>query len=647
MKNIFFPAEKISFIKSCTDERCKALLTEIMKQSDNALCSKALDEQSVQVDGEGFAIQHENYGNAAGPFSANMSLLAFAYEITQDEKYFLKAKELMLKYCSYSRWHGKGAIGKGELVTGNFLTGMSYGWAAFSDKFTDEEKEYIAQRTYTLGIRAQFDDWVIPETKIHCFDTMGHNWWPVCVSSGALAAITMSDYLPDTRSLADEACKGLKEWFYYQGNPINMKPATFDNGAFYEGVNYYNYALFEYLRFSEAYIAVTGKPPFDDEDIIRRSAKFFVNTFYPSSRDDYVVGFGDGDAVQFSTCIPFMLSRYPDLGILRFYINRRTHSESISILSRLMNFESIYLLPEKVPEKLSVCYENIGWAVFRDSFNEDSTLLAVKCGDSWNHAHCDAAHFVFFRNGNPEIFDSQCCSYGNDIYRDYYVQSRAHNVVLWEGEGQCTDDHHHHVRPKGELYNFTDEGKYRYVCADASGPMGRHFRKHLRHFIWADDIIIIYDDIWAYREGEASFLLHAENNSCFRMLTPAEERTEHGYLGNDIREVTFSSFSRKTDALGRVKFISALCLGGNESPLFEEEEDFYKITYNGKKIYINILSDNRVMHRNCFNTFDGIVTDAAVLIDNNGEYFIVNGSSVRKDGKSIFDVLTRITGKIN
>ena len=53
------------------------------------------------------------------------------------------------------------------------------------------------------------------------------------------------------------------------------------------------------------------------------------------------------------------------------------------------------------------------------------------------------------------------------------------------------------------------------------------------------------------------------------------------------------------------------------------------------------------MHRNCFNTFDGIVTDAAVLIDNNGEYFIVNGSSVRKDGKSIFDVLTRITGKIN
>ncbi len=647
MKNIFFPSEKMEFIRTCSDERCKELFGKVMNAAEKALESVALNEESVQVSGEGYAVQHENYGEASGPFAGNMHCLAFAYEYTKEEKYFLKAKELMLKYCSYSRWHGKGALGKGELITGAFLTGMSFGWAAFEDKFSEEEKKYLADRIYTLGIRAQLDDWLLPGTKIHCFDTMGHNWWPVCVSTGALAAITMSEYLPDGKLLADKAAEGLREWFAYKGNPINMKPATLDNGAFYESVGYYNYALFEYLRFSEAYIAVTGKAPFDDREIIEKAAEFFVNTFYPSSKDDYIVGFGDSDGIQFGSAVPLMLSRYPDMGILRFYVNRRTHSENEDNLLRLIRFKELYLMPEEEPKNLNACYKNIGWAIFRDSFNEDSTMLAVKCGDSWNHAHCDASHFIFYKNGIPEIFDSHRCSYGNDIYRDYYVQSKAHNVVLFNGKGQFPDDHHHHVRPKGELYNFTDAGKYRYVCADASGPMGRHFRKHLRHFIWADDIIIIYDDIWAYEKGEANLLLHAEDKNSFTMLTPAEERTETGFLGNDIHEVTFKSYNRKTDSYGRVKFVSALCLNSSITPVFEETEDAYKITYGDKKIYINILSDNRVMHRNCFNTFDGILTDAAVLVDNKGEYFVVNGSIVRKDGKSFLDAFARITDKIN
>lgn len=647
MKNIFFPEKKLEFIKNCKEENCIRLYQKALEAADKALELTPLDEESVQVDGEGYAIQHENYGNAAGPFAGGMHCLSFAYAVTGEMKYFEKARELMLKYCSYSRWYGKGSIGKGELITGHFLTGMSYGWAAFSELFNEEDKKYLADRIYTLGIRAQLDDWVLPGTKIHCFDTMGHNWWPVCVSSGALAAIIMSDYLPDTKELADKCCKGLEAWFNYKGNPINMKPASLDNGAFYESVGYYNYALFEYLRFSEGYIAVTGKTPFDDREIIRKSAEFFINTFYPSTENDYVVGFGDSDGMQFLSSVPFMLSRYPELGILRYYISHLSHSENDDILNRLINYRELYLLPEEKPEKLSVCYDKIGWAVFRDSFEFNSRLLAVKCGDSWNHAHCDAAHFIFYKDGIPEIFDSHRCLYGNEIYRDYFVQSKAHNVVLFNGNGQCHDDHHHHVRPKGELYNFTDNGRYRYVCADASGPMGRYFRKHLRHFIWTDDIIIIYDDIWAYEKGEANFLLHAEDNTCFTMLTPCERRTENGYLGHEVKEVEFSSYNKETDDYGKVKFVSAICTDNSITPIFEETDNGYKITYGSKKIYINCLSDHSVMHRNCFNTFDGILTDAIALIEDRDEYFVVNGSIIRKDSRIILDEFARITGKVN
>ena len=53
------------------------------------------------------------------------------------------------------------------------------------------------------------------------------------------------------------------------------------------------------------------------------------------------------------------------------------------------------------------------------------------------------------------------------------------------------------------------------------------------------------------------------------------------------------------------------------------------------------------MHRNCFNTFDGILTDATVLIDNSGKYSVVNGSIIRKDGEIILDEFERITAEIN
>ena len=93
--------------------------------------------------------------------------------------------------------------------------------------------------------------------------------------------------------------------------------------------------------------------------------------------------------------------------------------------------------------------------------------------------------------------------------------------------------------------------------------------------------------------------------------------------------------------------ISALACHGNMVHPNKEIADGYKVTHGDLKIYFNILADGRVMHRNCFNTFDGITTDAMMLAVSGNEYFVVNGSSVRKNGKSILDVFARITDKIN
>ncbi|MBR3954965.1 MAG: heparinase II/III family protein [Clostridia bacterium] len=646
MECLYFSSAIVTLWKNSEDPIVRKLCATALAAAENALQLQVVSEASVQVNGEGYVVQHENYGDACGPFCGNMLNLAFGYYYTQDAAYFEKAKELMLAYAQYEKWHGKGFKGRGELNTGHFCVGMAYGYACFGSLLTDAEREIIVQGTYKLGILPLLEDWLLPGTKIHAFDTMGHNWWPVCVSDGAFAAIIMCDALPDAEHLADLAASGLVQWFAYKGNPVNNKLASIDNGAFYEGVGYYNYTLNEYLQFAYAYEKIRGKAPFDDRAVMSAAADFFVNTAYPSSQDDYFVGFGDCDGNGFSDCVLYLLARFPELATLRWYVQNRTKHTTDSAVFRLLHYNNIYSLPVQTPSQLSVCYKNNGWAIFRDSFAKDSTMLAVKCGDSWNHSHNDAGHFILYRNGKYEIFDSACCSYANEIYRDYYVQSYSHNVVLFNGKGQDWRDHHDHIRMRGRLYHFTDEPGFRYVVADATGPMGRWFRKHLRHFVWLKDFILIYDDIQSYEPGTVSFLLHAEENSCFNMLTPCSVSEPHGYIGNDVQNCTYLSYDQPTDEGGRAKFISVLSLHDGLNPTMTEEDYGFHVQCGDTTVYINLSSDGRIMHNNCLTEMGGYFTDAIMLAEVENDIFAVNASVIRRNGEIILDSLARTTKKI-
>ena len=243
MDCLYFSSVMIAEWKQSKDETKQALLTVALQAAEKALELRVIPETETRVDGEGLAVQHENYGAACGPFCGNILNLAFGYYYTGDSAYFEKAKALMLAYAQYERWHGRGFRGGSELNTGHFSVGMAYGYACFGALLTDEEREIVVQGTYKLGIRPLLEDWLLPGTKVHAFDTMGHNWWPVCVSSGAFAAVVMRDALPECDRLAELAADGLRQWFAYEGNPVNNKLASIDDGAFYEGVNYFNYTL--------------------------------------------------------------------------------------------------------------------------------------------------------------------------------------------------------------------------------------------------------------------------------------------------------------------------------------------------------------------------------------------------------------------
>ncbi|MBE6657974.1 MAG: hypothetical protein E7604_05955 [Ruminococcaceae bacterium] len=598
--------------------------------------------------------------------------LAFAYYYTGGGDYLARARKQLIAVLDDPRWES-GDFPRTDLRTASLCEQMAVGYSLFADEIPAEDRRRIALTTWERGIAPLIREWVAPGHKVHAFDTMGHNWWPVCVASGAFAGIVMQDDLvgygiAEAPAYVQMAVDGLAAWFAYPGNPMNVKPASLDHGAFYEGVTYLDYLLHEYLQFAIAYRAITGVHPFDDTPYLLDCADFLVYTSYASSKGerDYYINFGDADGYGYLHAPLHLLAYGIDHPGLR-WLAQNFSDQTAEPLLRLRAYENVYDRPAYPPQATSVCYDRVGWAIFRDSWDKDAAMLAVKCGDTWNHAHADAGHFVLYRDGVNEIFDTGSpVSYSNPKYIPYYTDSSAHNTVLFEGRGQdFRDNYKNHAHTPGHLYHFVDGPGFRYIMADATGPMSRYFRKHHRHFVWVDGAVVIYDDIECYDCGRVSYVLHAEASNCHRMLTPCTTEIHEGWVepvhGSGELEKPYKRYTVNTDTEGHAKFVSVLLLDESITPVLEEMENnachmaseetktSYRLTLGETVVYINTRADGKVMHRNCDNVMDGIYTDAELMVCKNGmPYAVVNGSVVRegREGRWALDVWARITGTI-
>ncbi|MBI4873924.1 MAG: heparinase II/III-family protein [Acidobacteria bacterium] len=382
--------------------------------------------------------------------------------------------------------------------TARFCFGYGAGYDAIHEFLSADDRKKIAAGMIRLGVLPTLDDWVLPEKRIHALDSMGHNWWSVCVAMAGVAALALIGDDPRAPGWAEAVLRGLAEWFGYRGNVLQNKPANFDPaGAFYESLGYTDYALSEYLRFRLAYSNTyrgRRQPRFAPLD---KTADFFLRTLYPTSSGFYTPNLGDGSLRQRSAPRVRLLVEtgfaHPSAG---WYLKKTAGNEAPDPLELLSSRPVPSAPPGKLPQ--SVLYSEIGWAAMRSSWKDDATFLAMKSGFAWNHAHADAGSFLMFHAGEPLIADSGACSYSRREYGDYYVQSRALNVILFNGEGEPREDIRHGLK---------------YVYADATGPMSRYFSRNYRHWLWIGNAILIFDDVLAHEAGRLDWLLHYDGKA--------------------------------------------------------------------------------------------------------------------------------------
>ncbi len=640
--------------------------------------------------------------------ASDLQELGLAYRMTSDARFGEKIKKILIQVIAQETWEGEDLLKRtppwrGGLGTAHTSFYVAIGYDCAWNYLTPIERKQIAAGIVKVGIKPAMEDWMTPETNLHTFDTMGHNWWSACVDMAGFAALAVKNEIPEAQKWAEEISQTSVEWFNFSGNVMDNKPVSFDfDGGFYESINYANFGFSQYLLFRLAFQNTLPEVKMPEIPVMEKMADFFIQTTYYSKNGPMSVNFGDSNIKRNgNACVVLLWNLGFHKDRYAWYLQKTlkgTDKEGIELDSPnglILHPDLPKLLDLNLPGlPESKLFSDMGWAILRDSWSDDATMLGIKCGMTWNHSHADAGSYILYHQGRNLIIDSGNSWYGSPTYSQYFCQSEAHNVVLFNGKAQNRKDPYFGVKNEGHLYNLLDAGSLKYIYADATGPTSRWFTRNYRHFLWIGNVIFVIDDLESYEPGKFEWLLHFDGESkrhgldlsikdgdaevLVRPLYP--ETFPDGGLPHDFPEkmrleekqglknhqphvkLSYWSVSHFQDT-DRTKFVTAIILNKNQFksalPKIErfDGKDFLgvRITQNGQtsEIYLNLLADGRIKHRNSLNLMNGWNTDAYLtaltfpegvdrtLPRNIKQLFIADGSFLRRDGKPVIHALSK------
>ncbi|MFN8348685.1 MAG: heparinase II/III family protein [Spirosomataceae bacterium] len=455
----------------------------------------------------------------------HLETLTLAYCMTGEQKYAERAKTLLLEWVNRAQWDGM------DDRTPRWNSGLNSARGCFQTAIAFDgiynylppaERIDIARKMVKSGIEPAMKDWVSEDSRIHTLNSMGHNWWSAVVYEAGIASLAIMNEEPKAKEWAEEVMRASKEWFAFQGSVLENKPSTFDvNGGFYESVSYANFGVSEYLTFRLAWTNLFGKIAMPYDETLQKTVDWFINTSYPTSKHRLMsLNFGDSnDYANGERPAKLMIALGLGKKHYQWYLHEIGNSEGREDMNINTPLGLLYhgqwnsktaqignpQLTITNPLPTAAIYQAMGWSILRSSWEKDATLLGVKSGYTWNHAHADAGSFVLYHKGQYLLIDGGDVSYGLPEYSSYFVRSEAHNVMLFNGKAQDPQDQYHAVKTSGSLHHLINSGTFKYLMADATGPTSRYFLRNYRHFLWIGDVILVLDDVKTYEAGKFEF----------------------------------------------------------------------------------------------------------------------------------------------
>lgn len=347
-------------------------------------------------------------------------ILSYAYRMTGQEKYLVRAEQEMLKAASFSDWNPSHFLDVGEMT---MALGVGYDW--LYPALSEASRRTIREAIVEKGFKPSYD------TAYNWFVDAEHNWNQVCNGGLAFGAIAVAESEPEwAQKIIDRAIDKVR---------LPMRHYAPD-GAYPEGPGYWGYGtLFNVLLIGGL------ESTFGTDYGLSQMPGFMQTGTYEMQMVGPLIkhfNYMDNSYEPESSSAPFWFySKTQDPSVL---------CQQVSILQRdtAKKYLKDRVLPAMLiwgagaPMEKAVAPQETFWAgrgntpvcVMRSGWGDpNARFVGVKLGSpSINHGHMDVGSFVFEADGVRWAIDLGSEDYNTTETRGVDLWNMAQQSQRWD-----------------------------------------------------------------------------------------------------------------------------------------------------------------------------------------------------------------------
>lgn len=347
-------------------------------------------------------------------------ILSYAYRMTGQEKYLVRAEQEMLKAASFSNWNPSHFLDVGEMT---MALGVGYDW--LYPALSEASRRTIREAIVEKGFKPSYD------TAYNWFVDAEHNWNQVCNGGLAFGAIAVAESEPEwAQKIIDRAIDKVR---------LPMRHYAPD-GAYPEGPGYWGYGtLFNVLLIGGL------ESTFGTDYGLSQMPGFMQTGTYEMQMVSPLIkhfNYMDNSYEPESSSAPFWFySKTQDPSVL---------CQQVSILQRdtAKKYLKDRVLPAMLiwgagaPMEKAVAPQETFWAgrgntpvcVMRSGWGDpNARFVGVKLGSpSINHGHMDVGSFVFEADGVRWAIDLGSEDYNTTETRGVDLWNMAQQSQRWD-----------------------------------------------------------------------------------------------------------------------------------------------------------------------------------------------------------------------
>lgn len=396
-----------------SDERMKEWGDNVIENANKLL--------TVPVYGYGF------HGTSMNDVPEAMSLImncGMAWQLTGNDRYAGRAWLEMKKICSLDNWNPKSYLDVGEFSA---IIGIGYDW--MYDAFTEEQRKFIEESLLSHGVEITYKIYYnIQDSDVYStwWDNT-NNWNAVCNGGSILGAIAILDKYPEVcSSVIANASRGLE---------YLTSVSYYPEGAWEEGVGYWNYAL-KYV----AYTIMSFESAFGTDFGFLHSPGLEKTGWYALSLTGSTGMNAFGDAATAFSNYPYSMwcaSVFEDPELMQArlkemeYFGYRGETDELLMYTPQYKQDGVALSLDTGVKGMEVVSLREEW------YNNGATYLGFHGGPATkNHGHYDIGSYIVDMGGTRMIMDIGAENYSasgyfaKNRYRYYRTRPEGHNMYI-------------------------------------------------------------------------------------------------------------------------------------------------------------------------------------------------------------------------